>query len=104
MQTNETNEVATNTKSKQPRESEPPPIYICGVTNYREMVKHIATMIEEEQYYCKVLSNELIKISVTTSESYQKLIRQLQQEKIVHHTYQIREERACRVICHRRNT
>jgi hypothetical protein len=49
------------------------------------MVKHLATTIEE-QYYCKAVSNETIKIG------------QLQEEKIVHHTYQIREERAYRVV------
>jgi hypothetical protein len=43
------------------------------------MAKHLATT--EEQYYYKTLSNETIKINVTTSESYRKLIRQLQQEK-----------------------
>jgi hypothetical protein len=45
------------------------------------MVEHLATTTEEEQHYCKALSNETIKISVTTSESYRKLIKQLQQEK-----------------------
>jgi CYTH domain-containing protein len=54
----------------------------------------LAITIEKEQYYCKALSNETIKISVTTSESYRKLIKQLQQVKVLHHTYQIREERA----------
>jgi hypothetical protein len=61
------------------------------------MVERIATMIEQEQYYCKALSNETIKINVTTSDSYRKLIKQLQQEKIVH-KYQIREEKAYRVV------
>jgi hypothetical protein len=42
------------------------------------MVKHLATTIEE-QYYCKSLSNVTIKINVTTSESYRKLIRELKQ-------------------------
>jgi hypothetical protein len=55
MQTNETDETATNTKYIQPRASKPPPIYIYGVTNYREMVEHLAAMIEKEQYYCKAL-------------------------------------------------
>jgi isochorismate synthase EntC len=55
-------------------------IYIYGVTNYCEMVKRLATTIKE-QYYCKALSNETIKINVTISKSYPKLIRQLQQEK-----------------------
>jgi hypothetical protein len=42
--------------------------YIYGITIYREMVKHLATTIEEEQYYCKTVSNETIKFNVTTSE------------------------------------
>jgi hypothetical protein len=52
---------------------------------YCEMVKHPATTTEEE-YYCKALSNETMKINVTTSEPHRILIRQLQQEKsyIIH--------------------
>jgi hypothetical protein len=57
MQTNETDETATNTKYKQRRESKPPPIYsyIYRVGNYREIVEHLATTIGKEQYYCKAL-------------------------------------------------
>jgi hypothetical protein len=62
------------------------------------MVKHLATTTEEEQFYCKALSAETIKINVTISESYHKLIRQLQQENVILHTHQIREERAHRVL------
>jgi hypothetical protein len=88
MQTNETDERATNTKNEKPRESKPDTyIYVYGVTNYHKMVEHLATTTEEKQYYCKALSNEMIEINVTTSKSYQKLIKQLQQEKEVHHTY-----------------
>jgi hypothetical protein len=39
MQINETNEIA----NEQPRQSKPPPMQSHGVTNYREMVKHLAT-------------------------------------------------------------
>jgi hypothetical protein len=42
------------------------------------MVEHLATTIEEEQYYCEALSNGPIKINVTTPESYRKLIKQFQ--------------------------
>lgn len=98
MTTNDINKIADNTKHTKPRVPKPPPVYIYGVTNYREMVEYLASTIEEEQYYCKALSNETIKINVTTAESYRKLIRQLQQDKVVHHTYQIREERAYRVV------
>jgi hypothetical protein len=43
---------------------ESPCIYIniYGVTNYRDKVEHPATTIDEEQYYCKALSNETIKL------------------------------------------
>jgi len=62
------------------------------------MVKYLTEILEEEQYYCKALPNEMAKINVNTSDSYQRLIKRLQDDKIVHHTYQIREERAYRVV------
>jgi hypothetical protein len=35
----------------------PPPMYVYGVTNYRDMVKYLTETLEEEQYYCKALPN-----------------------------------------------
>jgi hypothetical protein len=48
----------------------PPPIYVYGVTNYRDMVKYLTEILEEEQYYCKALPNGTVKINVNTPESY----------------------------------
>jgi hypothetical protein len=96
MKTNDTNKPTTN--NKQPREQKPPPIYIYGVTNYGEMIKYISEVVEEEQYYCKALPNETIKITTNTADTYRKLIRKIQEDKIMHHTYQIREERAYRIV------
>ena len=62
------------------------------------MVKYLTETLEEEQYCCKALLNETVNFIVNTSESYQKLIKRLQDDKIVHHTYQIREEIAYRVV------
>jgi hypothetical protein len=87
-------------KVTQLRVHKPPPIYIHGVTNYRDMVKYLTETLEEEQYNCKALPNDTVKIKVNTSESYWRLIKRLQYDKIVHHTYQIREERAYRVVLH----
>jgi hypothetical protein len=91
----------TTTSSKQVTQlhvHKPPLIYVYGVTNYRDMVKYLTEILEEEQYYCKALPNGMVKINVNTFESYWRLIKQLQDDKIVHHTYQIREERAYRVV------
>ena len=62
------------------------------------MVKYLTETLEEEQYYCKALPNETVKINVNTSDSYRRLIKRLHDDKIVHYTYQIREERAYRVV------
>jgi len=62
------------------------------------MVKYLTETLEEEQYYCKALPNETVKINVNTSDSYRRLIKRLQDDKIAHHTYQVREERAYRVV------
>ena len=62
------------------------------------MVKYLTETLQEEQYYCKALPNETVKINVNTSDSYRRLIKRLHDDKIVHHTYQIREEKAYRVV------
>ena len=62
------------------------------------MVKYLTKTLEEEQYYCKALSNETVKINFNSTESYWRLIKRFRDDKIVHHTYQIREERVYRVV------
>jgi len=34
-----------------PRVHKPPPIYVYGVINYRDVVKYLSETLEEEQYY-----------------------------------------------------
>jgi hypothetical protein len=65
-------------------------MYIYGVTNYGEITKYISEVVKEEQYYCKALPNETIKINTNTADTNRKLIRKIQEDKIMHHTYQIR--------------
>jgi hypothetical protein len=60
------------------------------------MVSHLCATIRKEQYYCKVISKDTIKTHVTKPDSYRKLIKQLQEDKIIHHTYQMKQERVIR--------
>lgn len=46
----------------------------------------------------KAVPNDIIKVNVTTPDTYQKIIILMQQDKIVHHTYQLKEERAYRIV------
>jgi len=71
---------------------------VYGVTNYQDMVSYLTATLEEEQYYCKALTDETIKINVSTSDSYRSLIKRLHADNVIHHTYQPRGERAYRVV------
>jgi len=79
--------LSSSEHATQPRVHKPPPIYVYGVIYYRDMVKYLTETLEEEQYYCKALPNETVKININTSDSYRRLIKRLQDDKIVHHTY-----------------
>jgi hypothetical protein len=58
------------------------------------MVDNLAKAVDEETYFTKTLSNNTVRISPLSPETYRKLIRHIQDEKIVHHTYQIKQDRA----------
>jgi hypothetical protein len=62
------------------------------------MVEYLAGTLEKKQYYCKALPSETVKINVNTSDTRRRLVKRLQEDKTVHHNYQIRDERAYRVV------
>jgi hypothetical protein len=62
------------------------------------MTAHLSAIIEEEQCLCKVISNDTIKIYMATPDSYRKLIKHLQEDKIMYRTYQMKQERAYRIV------
>jgi hypothetical protein len=62
------------------------------------MRAHLSPIIEKEQYHCKVIPNDTIKIYAPTPDSYRKLIKHLQEDKIIYHTNQIKQERAYRIV------
>jgi hypothetical protein len=74
------------------REPKPPPIFLHGVVNYREMVKQIQALVEHEQYHTKSFANKVVKIICNTSDTYRKLVREFKEKNIYHHTYQLKEE------------
>jgi predicted transcriptional regulator len=53
---------------------------------------------EEETYQCKILRNDTVKINTQNPDTYRKFIRHLNSEKIIHHTYQMKQDRAYRVV------
>jgi hypothetical protein len=75
-----------------------PPIFLHGVINYSEMIKSISKVAEDEQYFTKNISNNVIKLTCTTPDTYRNLIKHFKEKGIYYHTYQLKEERAYRVV------
>jgi hypothetical protein len=53
---------------------------------------------ENETYIVKALPNNTMKIMPNTPATYKKLIQYVRDEKIIHHTYEIKQEKAYRIV------
>jgi hypothetical protein len=96
---NQNKQPPTQTNPVNPnREPKPPPIYIYGVTDFQAMLSNLAKVTESETYIAKALPNNTIKIMPNTPETYRRLIQHVREENIIHHTYQMKQERAYRVV------
>ena len=62
------------------------------------MIDSLSNVTEEETYQCKILQNDTVKISTQNPDTYRKLIRHLNSENIIHHTYQMKQDRAYRIV------
>jgi hypothetical protein len=82
---NEESNSINHTNNDQPKDPKPPPIFIYGVTNYKEMIENISQIIDQEAYHTKTFSDNTVKINSYQPEAYRKLIRHLEEEKIIHH-------------------
>jgi hypothetical protein len=81
-----------------PQMHKPPPIFLHGVINYNKMIDSITEIAEAEQFYTKSLANNVIKITCLTPDTYRSLIKHFKDKDIYYHTYQVKEERAYRVV------
>jgi len=88
----------TSDHPKTPTTPKPPPIFVHGVINYKDMIKSITDVAEEEQFYTKTLANNIIKLSCSTPSTYRAIVKNFKEKNIYFHTYQLKEERAFRVV------
>jgi len=85
-------------KPHPPHSSKPPPIFLHGVINYTEMIKSLTDVAEEEQFLTKCLTNNVIKLACSTSETNRAIIKHCKEQDIYYHTYQLKEDKAFRVV------
>jgi len=96
--TNETNLNSAEGNPSPTRNHKPPPIFIHGVINYVEIINRIRDIAEDEQYTTKSVINNVIKINCVTPGTYRNLIKYFKESNTYYHTYQLKEERAYRIV------
>lgn len=62
------------------------------------MVQKIKDVAEREEYHTKSLTNNVVKLSCGTPDTYRKMVRYFNEHNIYHHTYQLKQDRAYRVV------
>lgn len=92
------NQTNSNSTHPTPPLPPPPPVFIHGVVDYQQMKANIGTVLQESDYTSRTLANNTVKINPKTSDAYRTLVRHLRSNNIVFHTYQIKQDRAYRVV------
>lgn len=84
--------------TKQDQLPKPPPIFIPMVTNISIFIKNISGEIGKENFSYKSLKDDQIKVMVKTADSFRKIIKYLDGKNRRYHTYQLKQERAYRIV------
>lgn len=76
----------------------PPPIFLQGIIDYSGMINKLAEFIDVNKIATKTLSNDTVKIMVEAPEIFRKLVKDLRTNDITFYTYQLKSERAFKVV------
>lgn len=94
----ELNHEGLNTSTETKKEPKPPPIFIPSVSDVVPMVNAVGSMVSKDLYTYKCLNQDKIKIIPASVEAYRKIVKGLSDLNINFHTYQLKQERAYRVV------
>ena len=75
----------------------PPPIFVPGVVSVPTFINCLKQKVAETDFSYKMYKEE-IKILPNSIEAYRSLVRLLNENNAMYHTYQLKQERAFRVI------
>lgn len=82
----------------QPEEPKPPPIFIPDVADIAKMVASISKIISSNNFSFKSLRDGQVRLITKNVDSYRKIIKFLESSKKAFHTYQLKNERAYKVV------
>lgn len=76
----------------------PPPIFIPGITNITKMINNLSSVISNNDFNYKSIHGGQIKLNVKSVDSFRKTVKYFETNNISFHTYQLKTERAFRVV------
>lgn len=79
-------------------EPKPPPIIIPNVSNIKLMTTKLLSIISKDDFSYKSLRDGQIRLMIKSIDSYRKVVKYLDEKNINYHTYQVKQERAYRVV------
>lgn len=91
-------DMVTTDINQDKREPKPPPIFIPLVENIKVMMASFSSVVGKDDYIYKCISTKSVKIFPKTSEVYRTLVAKLSELKVNFHTYQLKQDRAYRVV------
>ena len=76
----------------------PPPIFIPNVNNIYTMITKLKNVISSEEFNYKSVKHDEIRLMIKSIDSYRKVIKYFDSLSIVYHSFQLKQERAFRVV------
>lgn len=89
--------VETEGNQSEKKEGKPPPIFVKGINNYIAFKKALEKELKENEFTCKSRLNDIV-LHPETPDGYRLAVHYLRSMKAEFHTYQLREDRAFRVV------
>lgn len=77
--------------------SKPPPIFVDDVENIAPL-QRLLKELAEENFELKIMSNNRVRVQSQTTEIYSKIVKELELKQTKFHTYELKENRAFRVV------
>lgn len=75
-----------------------PPIFISEVTDISEMIKSVRQVLDYSEFSHKTYPNGEVRVKVITVDGYRVLTKHLDKLRIGYYTYQLKTDRAYRVV------
>lgn len=88
------NQNTTVSFGKPKRPSKPPPIFLYGIMDLKQLTNCLDEVANHTEYTYKIVTKDELIISTPTAESYKKIISHIRSKGLIGHTFTRKEDRS----------